>query len=159
MRRRVGTDAEVLDVYGGMIIRTSKGTPNGAWVTPNQWAHLDDDVGPTKLNAYWTDLTLLYSGAEVLHGCTPVLCHLHTGSSSNRSLHGIRRKRWLHYRCLDPDDAPTLYYGINHGQSRTLSAGSDWVMYDLEQIADLPYGETYWLSRTLTAFEADGELL
>ena len=53
MRRTVGSDAEVLDVYGGMVIdqRRHAGRP---WVTPNRWAHLDDDVGPTHLNAYWT---------------------------------------------------------------------------------------------------------
>lgn len=157
--RRTTSDAEVLDVYGGMILRTSDGTPDGAWVTPNLWGHLATDVGPTKLNAYWTDLTLLKSGAEALHGHTPVLCHLHTDGSSARSLHGIHRKRWLHYRCLDSNDAPILYHGASHGQSQTLDAGAGWVAYDLEQIAALPYGATYWLSRTLTAFEADGELL
>ena len=95
----------------------------------------------------------------MLHGATPVLCHLHTDGSSARSLHGIRRKRWLHYRCLDADDAPRIYYGAAHGQMQTLEAGTGWVAYDLEQIAALPYGATYWLSRTLTAFEADTELL
>ena len=158
MRRVVGTDAEVLDVYGGMIIRTSAGTPAGGWVTPALWKHLDNDVGPTKLNAYWTDLTLLRSGAEALHGHTPVMCHMFP-EGGNRSLHGIRRKRWLHYRCLDADDAPRIHYGAAHGQMQTLEAGSGWVAYDLEQIAALPYGATYWLSRTLTAFEADTELL
>ena len=158
IRRVVGTDAEVLDVYGGMIIRTSAGTPAGGWVTPALWKHLDNDVGPTKLNAYWTDLTLLRSGAEALHGHTPVMCHMFP-EGGNRSLHGIRRKRWLHYQCVNSNDAPRIYYGAAHGQEQTLEAGAGWQTYDLEQIAALPYGATYWLSRTLTAFEADTELL
>jgi len=157
--KRTTNDAEVLDLYGGMIVRSSEGTPDGAWVVPNAWAHLDDDVGPTNLNAYWTDLDLLYSGNEALFGDTPVICYLSSDDSSARTLHGIHRKRWLHYRCIDEDDAPRLYYGTAHGQSQILTAGSGWQTYDLEQIAALPYSATYWLSRTLTAFEADRELL
>jgi len=159
MKRTDEGDYEVLDMYGGMMIRTSQGTPDGLWVMPKLWTHLDTDVGPTNLNAYWTDLTLLYSGGEELFGDTPVLCYPPTAGTWGRALHGIHRKRWLHYRCLDSDDAPRLYYGTNHTNSQTLTAGSGWQTYDLEQIAGLPYGATYWLSRTLVAFEADGELL
>ena len=152
-------DQEVLRWYAGAVIRVSDGTPDGGWDVPNYWAHGDTDVGATHMDKYWTDLTLLYTGGnEELWSDHPFQPRDPDDDSSDRWLSGPHRMRRLHYRCVDTDTGPTLHYGSSYASTLTLDSGSGWQMYDLENLADLPYGDYYWLEGALVALECDEDL-
>ena len=133
---------------GACIARESDGVPNAGYTVPNIWEHGDQDVGPTNLNVYSSDLSFFYTGGnEELYFDSPAVSVVENGWGYTF----VHRSRYLWY--LAPDGG-TLYYGAGLDETYSLPASTAWVHIDLETIA-IPYGGTYWAYGVTCCLEAD----
>jgi len=133
-------------------VRTSDGTPGGAWANNKLWAHKDRDVGPTQLNKVRTDLLELYTGgAEELWSDSHAAAYV---ADAERPCSGVHRMRYLNYRCA-AGRTPTLLYGAGFAREYGLPTGEGWLGFDLSSVG-LPAGAAYYVVDVEAAFEADG---
>jgi len=146
------SDDHALNIRRALCVRTSNGTPGGAWANNKLWAHLNTDVGPAQLNKVRTDLLQLYAGGgEELwsdsHGTAYV-------AGQDRPCSGVHLKRYLNYRCA-AGETPTLLYGAGFAEEYGLPTGDGWLGFDLATVG-LPAGGAYYVANVEAAFEADG---
>ncbi len=150
-RRSSGT--EELSIRGAIVARTSDQDPDGSWDDPTDWAHGDNDIGPTNMNIHKTDLLLLYSGNEQLYPRT----HAHAYTDDEvRTFTGVHRKRWLWYLRV-PDEIATLHFGVDYLEDSDLDddGSGDWEKQDLTEVG-IPWGAYYRVSGCQCAMENDG---
>ena len=149
-KRQSATQA--LNLKQGMMLRTSSGVAGGSWANNKLWAHKDTDVGPTQLNKVRTDLLELYTGgAEELWGDSHAAPYV---AGEERPVAGVHRLRYLMYYCAT-GETPSLLYGQDFAEEYGLTAGEDWLYFDLASI-ELPLGGSYYVKNVACAFEADG---
>lgn len=147
------TDPLVLD--RACLARISSGAPAGGWVTPHAWKHGDTDVRESWLDPYSNDLTMLYSGGEILWGETPAVTIYPGPSTDMWAFSGRHCRRWLAYRYAD-GQSPTIWYGNGFTHSYALpSAGPNtWISFDTEAVR-LPVGGAFCVTGVVSAFECD----
>lgn len=136
------------------LCRLSSQAPAAGWAVPHLFAHGDTAISPANMAAYSTDLLELYSGGERLWGESPAMW---AGGHQDQA-YGYHRKRWLCY--LHAEDArPQLYHGANLADSMDLPTGTGWQVYDLGQVAGLPWGGLMYLTGCTAAFECDAPVV
>lgn len=146
------SDDHALNIRRALCVRTSNGTPGGAWANNKLWAHKDRDVGPTQLNKVRTDLLELYTGgAEELWSDSHAAAYV---ADAERPCSGVHRMRYLNYRCA-AGRTPTLLYGAGFAEEYGLPTGAGWLGFDLSSVG-LPAGAAYYVVDVEAAFEADG---
>jgi hypothetical protein len=150
-----------LSCKGYYLNRYSAGTPAAGWQALTDWAEGDADAGPTNLNKISTDLTMLYSGAEVLWGYTSA-CGMggntvDDGNANQKKHSGVHLHRWLHYKPAS-GETPTVWYGPNLTRTLTLGTESGWQAFDLAGSEVAP-GSVYELTGCEGAFEDDDAAL
>lgn len=149
---RRSSGSEELSIRGAIVARTSDQDPDGSWDDPADWAHGDNDVGPTNMNIYKTDLLLLYSGNEKLYPRT----HAHGYTDDEvRTFTGIHRKRWLWYLRV-PDETATLHFGADFDEDFDLDDddSGDWQKQDLTEV-EIAWGSYYRISGCQCVMEND----
>lgn len=140
-------------VEGLMVSFASDGSNDGSWATPREWQPLDTVLGPTNMNAYVTDLSLLYSGGPMaLWGESPMVIETDTGLLIEASMYtGVHRRRFLIY---EEDDQPTLTYGPTLQYTYQLPGEAGVHSFDMTSIDILP-GTPFCVSGVDYALESD----
>lgn len=149
------------------IVREPPDGPALGWQTPPLWTHGDLTVTVENCQILNDDAEMLYDGDEELWGQNaaqqdrPVGTLVHplpspeVNSLQHPAVHtGVRRWRWLHYRCADDfDEPPALIYGPGLEDKETLPYEEDWVLFDLESVPGLLVGDVYQVEHVRCALE------
>ncbi len=144
-----GSSTQVAYIRHAFVLRSSNGTPNGSWAAMTAWDHGDTDLGPTELNKYSGNLSLLYDGAERDFRQT-VATGIGYGSSP-MGFTFVHRKRWLHY--LAPD-AIIMFWPYERAETHSPPTGDSWQAFDLDSI-DVLYGSLYMVEGATACYESD----
>jgi hypothetical protein len=124
--------------------------------TLTDWKEGDDDIGDTNLNKISDNLLLFYTGGdEELWGYTSAVRN--TKIMNQYRLTAPHLRRWLHYKVIT-GETPTLYYGIDHATTSTLTTDTGWLVYDMYESEVAP-GTTYELTGCEGAFESESSTL
>ena len=145
-----------LYLKNGLCIRTSDNAAAAGWVVPTLWVHGNTTLGPTGMNAYSTDLAMLYTGGdEELWGDYHAAAHYDNDSTYG----GVHRKRHLHYYAVE-GESPTVLYGADYATEYGLpacasGAGEQWLAFDLAGLSGLAPGAYYYVAEVGAAWESD----
>jgi hypothetical protein len=166
-------------VCHAMCAYASRAVVETGWQSLRQWAYGDTAVGPTNLNAFQTNLTILYTfNTGALQVATNVACPVGAAWTAapagaqdpvEMKPHphsGVYRYRYLYYHVFSERQRPILRYGPNSDTEIGLSTGlvtgelfPHWFMVDLGKLdPKLIPGNVYFIENCVAAIEMSEEL-
>jgi hypothetical protein len=127
------------------------------WPNMQDWAHGDNDIGPTRLGMFNSALTSLQSGNERLFSITPLEGGLIWVSGDSVQFVGVHKHRWLIYYNDGSEDRPVVHYGPNFEFSHDLPREplNTMMSYDTTEIKRLRPGMAVSIEGVQFAAEAD----
>lgn len=145
-----GASDQVALIRHAYVLRTSLGTPTGGWAAMHLWVHGDNDIGPTELNKYSSDLGFLYDGAERDFREAVAVCSANKGVGM-LGFTSVHRRRWLHY--LAPTSPCRLFWSLE-GRAVDPPIGDEWQVFDLDDVGMI-YGTFYVIVGPTACFESE----